>query len=112
MTEIPDDLKPGDRVHVEFDAEVRHTLNDYIELASDGVNFLLRPEHISLKITRNDPENWPPQAGDVWEADGKVWFAQYTESGIRMVHAEGGWPLIPVDHKTLNPVLKYRQEAS
>ena len=36
-------------------------------------------------VTVTDPEYWPPQAGDVWEHEGRSYFAKNTSSGVRMM---------------------------
>jgi hypothetical protein len=119
MTEIPDGLKPGDPVHVEFDAAYQCQGDNfyqegYVELRTENPPSTTILNKNRLKITRRDPENWPPQAGDVWEADGEVWFVR---------NHSGGWQIVPAVYngtayygksegiarfKALNPVLKYR----
>lgn len=31
-------------------------------------------DHVGVTVTPIPPTNWPPQPGDVWEADGTWWF--------------------------------------
>lgn len=67
----------GQPVHVEFDGTVSRQLHEYgveiqVEIQSADDAYMT----INVRyITPLDPENWPPQVGDIWEADGKEYVA-------------------------------------
>lgn len=45
-------------------------------------------DHVGVKVTPVPPPRWPPQPGDVWEADDTRWFAlasRDTEGELRTV---------------------------
>lgn len=61
-----------------------------------------------------DPENWPPQLGDIWESQGVervvVRPLRYlTEVEIRSI--DGGFCITPEELKSLNPRLVRRREV-
>lgn len=43
-------------------------------------------------VTRKNPENWPPQAGDVWKGSGRTYFARIdnTTSKVRLYRSVVG----------------------
>ena len=70
------DFKAGQRVHVAFDAVVSsvHAIGNLIEVQREGnlfTNSIQRED-----VTLAEPANWPPQVGDVWEADGLDWYVR------------------------------------
>ena len=68
-------FRPGQRVHVEFDAEVasKQPYTTLVHLYSNSGALLV----VNAKdVTPLDPENWPPQIGDIWEANGREYFAR------------------------------------
>lgn len=81
-------FKEGQRVRVELEGEivVVHPRADH---ESSRDSYVIRPvrhlpaggtfwtyaEHLTLL----DPPDWPPQVGDIWEADGEEWFAGQSE---------------------------------
>lgn len=71
------DLKPGQKVHVEFDAVVGRmtTKGAWVE-SSAGTTHSIPAEYMTL----TDPENWPPQVGDIWELDGVEYVARANRS--------------------------------
>lgn len=85
-------------------------------------------------VTRLDPENWPPQAGDIWVTpDGQEWYVREMRGGGRLViemfenhegrypawYTTSGDPLAgyadgeagETAYKELHPVLVRRREA-
>ncbi|MCF6467335.1 hypothetical protein FAF44_02760 [Nonomuraea sp. MG754425] len=38
-------------------------------------------DHAGVTVTPVPPPNWPPEPGDVWEADDKRWFALASRDG-------------------------------
>lgn len=109
------DFKKGDRVRVEFEGEVnipRNTTGRITIATTSGwlVHLPLESES-AIKITLVDPQNWPPQPGDIWEGDGKEWFARTPRIETMF--------LVPDDQSTaaytadefreLNPVLVRRR---
>ena len=71
------DLKHGQKVHVEFDAVVGRltTKGAWVE-SSAGTTHSIPAEYMTL----TDPENWPPQVGDIWELDGEEYYARANRS--------------------------------
>lgn len=53
-------------------------------------------DHPDVIITRVPPSHWPPRPGDVWQADGKRWFAYAiwdddydSPIGVRLINEDG-----------------------
>ena len=71
--------KIGDRVRVEFEGLVTCTdvtflgrFGHSVEVTrSNGYRHSVKPEDVKEVL---GPENWPPQIGDIWEADGTEYF--------------------------------------
>ena len=62
----------GQRVHVEFDGVIDLPCTNSAYVTSGNTT-----RWVSHKdITPLDPENWPPQVGDIWEVEGEEYFAQ------------------------------------
>lgn len=71
----------GDVAHVEFDGTVVNPDNDYdgfynmVQIKdSDGLTHFVYLN--SNAIVRTGPAWWPPQAGDIWEADGGEYYVR------------------------------------
>jgi hypothetical protein len=113
------DYKVGQRVHVEFEGvitdleskdcclkvETAQGFNHYVYVDKwDGPQ-----ADTGAKVTLADPENWPPQVGDIWEAAGKEYFAVVGWGIVALVPAEDGRAQDLKPFKTLNPVLVRRR---
>jgi hypothetical protein len=99
MPKIVPEFKHGQRVHVEFDAVIDHVhyhgrLDEpqLVEVKREGNHYTnsVRLEDVTLA----EPKDWPPEAGDIWEADGMEYFVRESRrnSGnlsVSSVSAEG-----------------------
>jgi hypothetical protein len=65
----------------------------------------------TVSVESLDPANWPPQVGDIWEAEGREWFAQSSLSrGVVLRGEDTGYAALELDRfKGLNPVLVRRR---
>jgi len=67
------------------------------------------------KVTLTGPENWPPQVGDIWEADGGEFVARKSLAGrdyivcIPVDDIHGHYAMETAPFKALNPVLVRRR---
>ena len=71
----------GQRVHVEFDGKIDHAWHlgaKGVYVAPDGLQFSAWVP--VANTTPLDPENWPPQVGDIWEADSEEYFVRENRS--------------------------------
>jgi hypothetical protein len=75
VTEYP----VGARVRVEFDGEIAN----YTSLGTKGHNVAVRRDNGFVHSVRPEdvagilePSNWPPQVGDIWNADGKEFYVR------------------------------------
>lgn len=110
--------KKGQRVKVELEGEIRNpdSYNGCAWIvAGDGEYshyVYLDSSTAGVKVTLADPEDWPPQVGDIWEADGKEWFVRKnTDSRVRVVFvSEDNDMRVELENfKALNPVLVRRR---
>lgn len=72
-TPKPDPFKVGDKVKVNIQvvATVEDAWGSTVDIALNDDDTI---EGIPHKfVTLVAPENWPPKAGQVWKADGKMW---------------------------------------
>src|ERR1019366_10345025 len=66
----------GQRVHVEFDGVIDLPCTNSAYVTSGNTT-----RWVSHKdITPLDPENWPPQVGDIWEAEGTEYYVRENRS--------------------------------
>jgi hypothetical protein len=116
-------FKVGQRIHVEY--------NGTLAAQGDGMKATIKVDNppygdrlylvnlTEVKITQADPKDWPPQVGDIWEADGREWYARehsLDDLGIvvesfdhpngKPSHYQRG---TLADFKALNPVLVRRR---
>lgn len=68
------EFKKGQRVHVEFDAEIVSVGNTCLVVHHGGHNSWVSPS--TTKVTLANPVDWPPQVGDIWEAEGQEYYAE------------------------------------
>ena len=112
------EFKVGQRVRVEYlyEGEIlsagETTLSLRVDGLSKGYARMVNIAAPGIIVTVLDPAGWPPQIGDLWEADGKEWFARYDEYGnhsrIVLTPESGQWT-DPDELKNLNPVLIRRR---
>lgn len=75
------EYKVGQRVKVEYEGEITSlkSFNSCMRIRTEkGYSHyvcVLSDENSGVKITPSDPAGWPPQMGDIWEADGREYFA-------------------------------------
>jgi len=113
------EFKEGQRVKVEYEGvivAVHHEPELVYIIQRGGRNAWIYPKFST--ITPLDPPDWPPQAGDIWEADGGEFLARKSMAGRDAIVC------IPVDDihnhyamdtepfKALNPVLVRRRGQS
>ena len=72
------EYKRGQRVRVEVEGVIDWTLSDgRIRLRQpSGFADYVRVTAPDAKVTVLDPPDWPPQVGDIWEADGMEYHAE------------------------------------
>jgi hypothetical protein len=75
------EYRKGQRVKVEFEGTVACVFQDGIHLGvyqdgaismGSGISVLIP----ATSITLLDPPDWPPQEGDIWEAEGREYFVR------------------------------------
>lgn len=110
----------GERVHVEYDGTVARDADDEFVSIRDGDGLMhCYKTGGSVPITAADPESWPPQTGDIWEAELPPYrgASERHEFFIRSRHG-GGIIVTPDDgggnwtlelFKRYNPVLVRRR---
>lgn len=110
------EYKEGQRIHVEFDGTVTGQSGSIVYVTHDtekmgGYEFEVHSDSVTLL----DPAGWPPQVGDIWEAEGREYYVRKNEYShleekrqIVMVPDAGSWVDLD-DLKGLNPVLVRRR---
>jgi hypothetical protein len=112
------EFKKGQRVRVEFEGIVDWFDGEVLQLSSDiprESHRLVKVDTFNTKVTPAGPADWPPQVGDIWEAEGEEYYAcdDAFGDGIRVEsfdygkHSESYKNLDPF--KALNPVLVRRR---
>lgn len=112
-------FKVGQRVRVELVGTVEDTNNHdgclLIE-STNGYNHYVYDRDSSVKITDADPENWPPQVGDIWQADGLEYVVRenrstsaYTVIESLNAHPNRYYSSRLDEFKALNPTLVRRR---
>jgi hypothetical protein len=131
------EFKRGQRIRVVMESTVERVYSDgritFYAPASgfrEYVTVDTVDDTLGVLVEVMDPPNWPPQVGDVWEADGKDFYVrQYQGDGGSRVIEEfnygfprlrytdkasamsGSGYLTLADFKGLNPVLVRRREG-
>lgn len=114
------EFKKGQRVKVEYEGVVDWFDGEALQLSRDDsrkVSRLVRVDTFNTKVTLLDPADWPPQVGDIWEAEGKEYYGRECrtamEPGVYVgaIHAAGRdyMPGQLDGFKALNPVLVRRR---
>jgi hypothetical protein len=111
------EYRKGQRVKVQFEGVIikGSEASNYVTVGQlDGQFGLPHGDRVTVHcemVTRLEPENWPPQVGDVWTANGLEWFArQHLAGGIAAMVPEDGAPAWDVSQfKHLGPVLVRRR---
>lgn len=106
------EFKAGQRVKVEYEGTVvvvHHEPKLAYVIQRGGRNAWMYPEHST--ITLLDPADWPPQVGDIWEANGQEWFAcrRHDDGALLIKPDDGGGMWDTKTFKSLNPVLVRRR---
>jgi hypothetical protein len=73
------EYKAGRRVKVEFEGTVTAAGDDYLRVRQEGRPFSATGVTIAVEhatITLADPPDWPPQVGDIWEAEGQEYYVR------------------------------------
>jgi hypothetical protein len=113
-------FKKGQRVHVEFDGVISQVIGETAWVLPGGNSPGLRARGIQVSaITLADPADWPPQVGDIWEADGREYYvrgrAVCTGLIIEPFNTDDPGPKwqytdeLLDEYKALNPVLVRRR---
>lgn len=107
------EYKYGQRVRIEWEGVVERQSSETILVvqASEGHSLFIDPTK-DIKITLLDPPGWPPQVGDIWEADGMEWFGRESiipGKGVVMIPADGLEVLEAGHFRPRNPVLVRRR---
>lgn len=105
------EFKRGQRVHVEFDGVVTAEGNTGVYVKPDG-KYLGVGWVPDVTVTPLEPPSWPPQVGDIWEADGREWFARINldhKNKTVMVSEIGRLHFNLDTFKALNPALVRRR---
>lgn len=114
------EYREGQRVRVEYEGEIT-------SVSPDGANLQLRVDDVyrryldltkaGVKVTVLDPEDWPPQPGDLWEITfgalkGYEFFIRRNSAGALIVtpqDAGGAWDLDML--RAYDPILVRRRNA-
>lgn len=107
-------LKPGDSVTVTYTGTIERISPSgyrYVVMDSqDDRHYYSRGADVRLELL--EPANWPPQAGDVWAAEGKQYFIRDSSGfGLLALEAAGIENLKITYFKDRRPELRYRSEA-
>jgi hypothetical protein len=104
------EYQKGQRVKVELEGTIQSLDEAGMYVAADEDKtyaHFVWVDHAT--IIPLDPPDWPPQPGDIWEADGEEWFARQNINTAVMAPAAG--QARPLDwFKDRNPVLVRRRE--
>jgi hypothetical protein len=110
------ELRKNDRVEVRlnFTGTVQYVTPDQssADVHSDDGDFMCVS---TSAITLVSPVGWPPETGDMWEADGKLFAAliSATSGGLTLRAVDGSTPYVFLGNlegfKALRPVIKYRK---
>jgi hypothetical protein len=75
----------GQRVKVELRGEIVdiHGKSELTYVVKTGSGNVWVYPNTAPTITMLDPENWPPQVGDIWEADGREYYVRWNGSTKR-----------------------------
>ena len=104
------EYKKGQRVKVEIEGEIEWALSDG-RIRMPGCLDYIRTCDPAVKVTPADPKDWPPEPGDIWEADGEEYFARKSNLGGPVLAADSvdKGTLDPGRFLTLNPSLVRRR---
>jgi hypothetical protein len=84
------EYQKGQRVKVELEGTVQSLDGAGLYVAADKDKTYAHWVWVDhATITPLDPADWPPQPGDIWEADGEEWFTRKTIVAMSMVPTIG-----------------------
>jgi hypothetical protein len=104
------ELKEGQRVKVELEGVLSLVDKEgvYVRVPADrSYAHWIWLEH--AKVTPLDPPDWPPRVGDIWEAEGREWFARITSETSIFIPEDNNPSVLLAAFKALNPVLVRRR---
>ena len=112
--------KVGDKITVTFTGTIYETDSHDMcaKVADDGefsYNHYVYLESPGVEVTRADPANWPPQVGDIWEAEGQEYYVRVSKrDALRLFIGSFGGELDYLEYevhkfKELNPKLIRRR---
>ena len=105
------EFKAGQRIKVEYTGIIPESgKGTDARLLFEGVYLQVRPLE-DIKVTLADPKDWPPQMGDIWEANGREYYVQSSLSRKVVVRPDDTMHAQPSleSFKALNPVLVRRR---
>ena len=114
------ELKPGQRVKIEVEGvipemgggcDASFVTSRHPEYGTFNSGRLYVKNLSNLKVAVLDPADWPPQAGDIWAADGQEWFARKgADADLMMIPEDRGFaPREAGRFLALNPALVRRR---
>jgi len=73
--------KVGDKITVTFTGKICEMGSHDMcaKVTDDGecsFNHYVYLDSPAVEVTRADPANWPPQVGDIWEAEGQEYYVR------------------------------------
>lgn len=104
------EFKVGQRVKIELEGEITYVYNGppRVSVIDDhGGVTQVNAEWVTLA----DPKDWPPQMGDIWEAEGREWFCRFVAGIPGMIPEDSGTCLELPSLKALSPVLVRRRNT-
>ena len=89
-------MKLGQRIHVEFDGDlVRVSGNGYIHVQDDSGN--VHEIHGGKVWRHTQPDNWPPQPGDLWQHLGVSYLVEQRQGTVWMLADDGEGSVTPAE---------------
>lgn len=119
--------EPNQRVHVSFTAEIAAPEEPYYyAVPVPGDCGLLHLKNLTdVSVEAAEPDNWPPQVGDIWRVKGHEYYVRrnrgpsrglvieaFENSSVKYWEKPGGYGLsVGGSFKCLNPVLVRRAKS-
>lgn len=108
----------GQRVKATITGEIYRVEGDGIYIQNNHTRLYLNPDYDTWDVEVLEPVNWPPEPGDVWEANGYdyVVFKHGSLNSVQVERSDGvdvfnsSWKSKTFNSfKALNPILVYRK---
>lgn len=110
MGQSMSELKIGDKVKVSYTGTVRRATSDLTQVVDDGGGWHAYRISAGVQLEKLSPAHWPPRVGDVWEADGRVYFIRDTSAFVLLaLDAQSHHTLGVPELAKLSPELRYRK---